>query len=417
MPPRRGLACVGFLAALGMVPAAGRTALGQAPGVPDSVFRDGFEGPGPAWRQETSDAAIRLRAHDRPGRFRFDGESAERFDFVAGLGSYFYFSYPLPRIALSDDLRAELHLRSNRGGMRLLGLVVLPADLDPETGRPATVVVQGSTYETPDQWGRLVLADLPSAVERQVRLLRLKSRRPISTEGAYLERLIVDLYGGVGETEVHLDGLAVAPVAAEAPEGPDAALPELPGLDPDPGPDAEPLDPGAEGTERLEFVRNRLSIYDPAGRRFFPWVPTIIHAPGADVRALRQHGFDVLAAREGADPEVLDQAVEAGLMLMPMLGRDPARPPGRGPIPGRSPIPRRSSGRWPSIRTARPSRSGTSARGSAPRRRWPTARPSSSAIGPSCWAWPTYRPGSRAWPPPASTACCRSTPSSPAGCR
>ncbi len=53
------------------------------------------------------------------------------------------------------------------------------------------------------------------AIEEQARVLRASSRRPVSLQGAYLERVVVNLMGGRGETDVFLDDLEVGPVPPE----------------------------------------------------------------------------------------------------------------------------------------------------------------------------------------------------------
>src|SRR5262249_27519553 len=62
----------------------------------EGALRDDFESPRPAWRQEQTDATVNLLAHERSKRAAHGGRSSERFHFSAGIGSAFYFSYPLP---------------------------------------------------------------------------------------------------------------------------------------------------------------------------------------------------------------------------------------------------------------------------------------------------------------------------------
>ena len=74
-------------------------------------------------------------------------------------------------------------------GVQLYGRVVLPADIDPETRAPSFVLIQGTIYDRVDRWQRLELTDMLPSIERQARVLRASSRRPVSLKGAYLERL------------------------------------------------------------------------------------------------------------------------------------------------------------------------------------------------------------------------------------
>ena len=48
-------------------------------------------------------------------------------------------------------------------------------------------------------------------LERQARVLRASTKRKVSLEGAYVEQLVVNLFGGAGESEVFLDELTVGP--------------------------------------------------------------------------------------------------------------------------------------------------------------------------------------------------------------
>jgi hypothetical protein len=297
---------VALLLAVAVAPLRGQE--GEPP-----ALHDDFEGPRPSWRREVTDATVELRAHDRSDRAAHDGRTSERLQFTAGPGSTLYFSYPLPPVPLARDLKAQVYARANQEGLRLFGRVVLPGDIDPDTGQPSFVTVPGSVYETADRWQRLELADLPAAVDQQVRVLRARTRRPVPLEGAYLERLVVNVYGGPGAAEVFLDDLTVRPVPAAALPppvaggGPDA---------PDPaGPPAAPTPP------RIELRRNRLM------RDGFPWIPTIISAPGADLETLRRYGFDVLATDLDDDPRTAREAARLGFLLMPRVERAKAGEP------------------------------------------------------------------------------------------
>ncbi|QDV34167.1 hypothetical protein [Tautonia plasticadhaerens] len=308
----------------------GPEAIAPAPDrIEQGVLLDGFEGDRASWRYETSDAPVQIRAQERTENGAFEGKRSERFGFEAGLGSGVYFSYPLPRVPLAADLSSSVYVRSDRPGMQLLGRVVLPNDLDPETGQPFFINVTGSIYEEHGRWRRLELAGLPEAVERQARLLRIKSNRAVRLEGAYLDRLVLNLYGGAGETEVLVDSLRVEPVPSELlGTGVDLADGGGEGIDPG-GAEAVGPGPGRAGDgedgrifaqARVRYARNRLELLDEPQRAYFPWLPTIIDAPGADPQELRRFGFDVYAVRPGASAEEVGRAADSGMLLMPMLG-------------------------------------------------------------------------------------------------
>ncbi|WP_169976097.1 hypothetical protein [Tautonia rosea] len=289
-----------------------------------STLAEDFEDPRVAFRQEAADAPLQMRVHDRTSEGAFEGLS-ERFQFVAGPGSGVYASYPLPKLPLSEDLRVSIYVRSNRPGVQIIGRVVLPNDLDPETGQPFYVNVGGTLYEESGRWRRLELRELPSNVERQARILRLKSNQKVRIEGAYLDRIVLNLYGGTGESEVMVDALRIAPVdpellanrpnprigfASDSPDGAEELGPDL----------SSPGDDPALAGGRFRFNRNRLELLDEPLRAYFPWLPTIIDAPGASPEELRRFGFDVFAVRSGTSIENVNRAVDSGMLLMPMLG-------------------------------------------------------------------------------------------------
>ena len=120
----------------------------------------------------------------------------------------------------------------------------------------------------------------------------------------------------------------------------------------------------------MTFPRNRLKKRAEDGL-YHDWFFTAIHAPGADVAALRNAGFDVLIDDVDADPARLQQAVDKGFLLMPQ-GRPRAATAGR-PDPDRvvkaaSAFPFRDVGHG--LGPGRPPRPA--------RRRRPTARPSAT---------------------------------------
>ncbi len=313
----------------------GALAVGGAPAdQAGGVLRDGFESDRTAWRIEKTDAEVRLFAHDRSRQAALGGQTSEHFQFEAGVGGDgFYVSYGLPKVPLDEAVRVGLQVRSDRPGVQLLGRVILPADVDPETNKPSFVLVPGTSVEAAGRWQRLELRDIPLAVERQARVLRASSKRKVSLEGAYLDRLVVNLYGGPGPTEVYLDELRVEPVPAATVEAFDRSTKardsgELPPL---PGPSGRTVSatgdaprPADEADEKpgpsIKMERNLLT------RQGHPWLPTILRARGADPVKVRRAGFDVLAIPADAGAEAVEAAAETGLALMPEIdpGRDGA---------------------------------------------------------------------------------------------
>ncbi|MGO8903566.1 MAG: hypothetical protein ACLQU5_35275 [Isosphaeraceae bacterium] len=313
---RRWIALVisaGLLVVLGAQPKDGEV----EPKTPPASLHDSFETAQVAWEREHTDTTINLIAQDRSVRAAHDGNLSEHFQFDADTGSQFFVSYALPKVPVTDKLQAVLHVRANRVGVQLYGRVVLPADIDSETRAPSFVLIQGTIYDRVDRWQRLELTDMLPSIERQARVLRASSRRPVSLKGAYLERLVVNLMGGPGASEVFLDDLSVSPVPGElltswtTPEA-RKSLPGKPAGGSRPSAGRTVIDP----IVRLDRNRLRRQGED---RKYHDWLPTAIDAPGADVTELRRYGFDVLVDDRKSDPERIKTAIDKGFLLMPRL--------------------------------------------------------------------------------------------------
>jgi hypothetical protein len=287
---------------------------------PDSpALRDGFESSEPSWQSEHTDTVVRLLEHDRSQRAAHGGRLSEHFHFEAGPGSQFFASYATPKIPVSDDLKVGLYVRSDRAGVRVYARIVLPADVDPETKAPSFVLVAGTIFDHVDRWQKLELVQMMPAIERQARVLRVSTRRPVKLAGAYLERVVVNLLGGPGESQVFLDDLAIEPVpesvlAARAPtDAPPTGIGSRPKT---PSANAKAKD-AAPAPLRLE--RNLLEKRGPDGI-YRPWFPTAIDAPGASAAKLRDAGFKILIDSMKTEPEKLRVAIKRGAFIMARPG-------------------------------------------------------------------------------------------------
>ena len=137
-------------------------------------------------------------------------------------------------------------------------------------------------------------------------------------DGAYLECVVVNLMGGVGETEVFLDDLAISPVP-QADRGGMVEGPSDPPRNRPPAARAEPARKDGDSTlPPIRLTRNLLEKLRP-DRRYVGWFPTAIDAPGADLARLRGAGCDVLVTVAIPNPREAHAAVEGGFFLLPRL--------------------------------------------------------------------------------------------------
>jgi len=120
------------------------------------------------------------------------------------------FAHDVGRPRVIDELLLTVWLKSDRSGLQLAARVVLPRTADPRTGRSLSTVVFGSSYNQVGHWQQLRLGDLPQSVARHVRALRTQIGPHVDDREAYVETVLLNLYGGPGPTTVWIDDLDVA---------------------------------------------------------------------------------------------------------------------------------------------------------------------------------------------------------------
>jgi hypothetical protein len=308
------MSTAGMLVALLVVSTGGQE---KPTGTPDA-FRDGFETAQPSWQREYTDSAVSLQAHDRSERAAHGGSLSEHFQLSSTSGSQFFVSLATPRVPVDDDLSVSLFVRANRSGVQLFARVVLPADVDPDTKAPSFVMVPGTIFDQADRWQKLEIVRMLPTIERQARVLRASSRRAVRLDGAYVERVVVNVLGSPGQSEVFLDDLEISPVPEEVLAAWSKAQSATNGKTAGKGgsPTAEGL-----GTARSRFRMSR-NLLERRGRdgRFSPWLPTAIDAPGANPLELRRAGWDVVVDDGTGDPRSLRPVVDAGVLLIKRIG-------------------------------------------------------------------------------------------------
>src|SRR5262249_27984723 len=126
--------------------------------------------------------------------------------------------YDIGQAPVREDLTASVWVRANRPGVQLLARLVLPKERHPERpDEPLTATLRGDIYQQSSRWQRLELRRPTKLLTEQHQLLRAHASRDIDIPDAYIDRLILTLYPGPGETQVWLDDLEVGPLTKPSP--------------------------------------------------------------------------------------------------------------------------------------------------------------------------------------------------------
>lgn len=309
----------------------------------EGVWYESFEGPDPSWKVVASDGHVTVRGHQRTDQVAHTGRKSEWIQIWGNNATYVFAEHPIGKARVIDDLRLRLWLRADRPGIELRARITLPASIDPRTQRPLTAILVGGSYRNVGRWQELRLEDLPTLLSRELRVLRTQFGPHVSAQGAYLDGLILNIYGGPGVTNVWIDDLDVSgyvPVTdvntvpetlAATPRPPTFAtsVSPSPPIASDVMGGARPADlllagstqtgqdaaawPGpttASGNRRVELSGSVLLVDNR------PFFPRAIQYRGEPLELLRQLGFNTLWLDQVPSAELLAEARRSELWIV-----------------------------------------------------------------------------------------------------
>ena len=168
-----------------------------------------FEGPTTSWTDAGGDAQYTLVAHQRVRGWAHRGQGSEWIEVSAQGGNSVLIAHDIGRPRVIDDLRASIWIYADRPGIQFSAEVTLPRSVDPRSGKPLTTSVFAAAYSTAGRWQQIEIADFPRMVDRGVRILRSQSSLNIDGREAFVSRVLLNIYGGPGVTNVWTDDLEV----------------------------------------------------------------------------------------------------------------------------------------------------------------------------------------------------------------
>lgn len=271
-------------------------ALGQTCPARDETF--GFDSERPSWRVLYDKERVRLAGHVRSGEVRRSGEAAELVDIVSAAPvSLLTLEHDLPPALVLDELAVALWFQSNQDGAQLRTRVVLPRQVDPRSGKPVEVFVDGSSYRKPGQWQKLDCRDFRTKVRQS--LLRVRSEIEVQTgqvitfdqSGMFVDQVVIQLQTGSGTARFAIDDMTFGPIVAAASE---KQLQLVTAEEPEPKPEAV-----VEMGQLL--VRDR------------PFVPRIVPYHGELPEDLSRMHLNVAWVPDYADIDLLGSLAAAGV--------------------------------------------------------------------------------------------------------
>jgi len=315
------------------VVATARSALGQTP------WYEGFEGPETSWQAAGGDAQFQILTHRRVREGALTGDACEHVTISGAGGTHFYLRHDVGRPRVIDELLPTVQVRSDRAGLQILARIVLPRTKDPKTGLPLSTLVRGSTYTAVGRWQQLRIEDVPELLAQQIRILRAELGPDVDPREAYIDRILLNVYGGPGVTNVWIDDLDISGHV-----GPQPGMADWSAADPGRssaggGTGAAGSGQGAAGSSHRVELEGSVLLTD--GR---PMFPRAIQYQGESLESLQRLGFNAVWLAELPSPEIIDEASRLGLWLVcpPPFPPETAGP--EGPQAAPAPIGPRYSG-------------------------------------------------------------------------
>src|SRR4051812_29747991 len=206
------------LAALAAAGLAAGLALGDPLRGYPALQRDAFDGKEPLWARGPASVPAVEEAHALTAQHAHSLPTSEylrvKADANGELNPFVYYSYPTHPAPVADDMTVRVWVRANRPGVQLLARVVLPRERNPDKpGEPLTVLLRGEAYTVAGGfWQPLELRRPARLLKEEQQTLRTKLQRDVTIDGAYVDRVVLNLYAGPGVTEAWVDDLEVGPV-------------------------------------------------------------------------------------------------------------------------------------------------------------------------------------------------------------
>lgn len=258
-------------------------------------WQEGFESEQPAWQVPAEVEGYRLVSQARTSALPHAGMRCEQLRWEVGSQpGELWVELPVGEWAVVDELSVGLWIRSNQPAVTLAARVVLPRSLDAATGQAITCLVEGTTYQHVGEWERLLLDNVPNALKRRIRMLRLERRRDFDEHEAYIDRVVLVVRASSGELDVWTDELDL--------RGP-------------PRPRYGKSAPQADGGPSMARLSIELAgpLLVVEGR---PRIPRLIEHRGESPAFLKQLGFDGLWMADPPGDGLLQEAARAGMWVV-----------------------------------------------------------------------------------------------------
>ncbi|MEE2676257.1 MAG: hypothetical protein VX876_04795 [Planctomycetota bacterium] len=263
--------------------------------------QDSFESAEVAWHRVDSDGQVITTAHRHDQQIVHHGKQSEYLELIAGQSTHIHYAYNTPQVRLIDELNPYVWVRANRNHVQIIGTVVLPRTLDPQTKKPLQVQVYGDAYTMAGSWQKLTIPKIHSQLKSKVPSLRSQHGPNVSAGQAYITNVMLNVYSAPGKLQLWVDefemqnpsvtGNAVAPANYQQNGSPD-------------------LVGSSENANQISIQESVLLVDG------FPYMPKVVEHNGEPLEFLQSLGFNTITLKQFPTTQQLETARRIGLKLI-----------------------------------------------------------------------------------------------------
>lgn len=263
--------------------------------------QDSFESSEIAWKRVESDGQVIATAHRHDRQIFHHGKQSEFLELIAGQSTHIHYAYNTPQIRLIDELNPSIWVRANRNHVQIIGTVVLPRTMDPQTKKPLRVEVYGDAYTSAGSWQKLKITNIHSQLKNKVPSLRSQYGPNVSAGQAYITNIMLNTYSAPGKLQLWIDEFEM-----QAPQvtGESVSLANYQKTG-----TADYLRP-SENENQIEIQESVLLVNG------FPYMPKVIEHNGEPLELLQSLGFNTVALKQFPTIQQLEKARRIGLKLI-----------------------------------------------------------------------------------------------------
>ncbi len=282
-----------------------------------SIHRNGFGGRDPFWAPADSNIKYDEKAHKISDEHCKNAPTSEYIKIEANPpagaidAEFVHYSYDTPPAPISDRVTASVWVKSYRAGVQLRARVVLPKEKDPKNpDAPLTTLLLGDSYRNVRQWQPLTMGNVEESLRKHMPVLHARVGRAVDPTGAYIDRLLVNVYAGPGITEVWLDDLEIGPVRNDPNKPVGLPVSRTPG-----GTAAR-----TTALPKARTVEFRDGLVKIDGDPFFMLA---IRHTDTPLKTLRDASFNTVWFPAETAPETIEEAVRQGFWIVPSVPLPP----------------------------------------------------------------------------------------------